>query len=295
MRRSTIAVITALTLGLAACSGSSGKAAGPGTTVTVPNPTSTSTSTSTTVAGGGGPGATAVATYRTYVEKEAADLVTSTASFVQAVDQGDVGEAKRLFPGARQYYERIEPIAERFGPLDPQIDARANDVSAFYFEGFHRIERQLWQAGNLNGMTPVANALAFHVSELQVQIPGLALDPELLAAGAVELLNEIATSKITGEEDRYSHTDLWDFNANLQGSQEAIDALRPLIAAKSPQLPAAIDAAFAATFRLLDHYRRGDGFVLYTALNQTDTRALAAQVDALGDVIAKVRPLVGTS
>ena len=205
---------------------------------------------------------------------------------VQAVKQGDVATAKALFPGARSHYERIEPIAEQFGPLDPQIDARANDVSAFYFEGFHRIERQLWQAGNVTGMSPVADVLSFHVSELQARIPSLPLTPELLASGAVELLNEIATSKITGEEDRYSHTDLWDFEANLQGAQAAIQALRPMIAAKDHTLAPAIDGAFASTFSVLDRYRKGSGFVLYTALTQTDTRPLVAEVNALADQVA---------
>ena len=61
---------------------------------------------------------------------------------------------------------------------------------------------------------------------------GIELEPAQIANGAVELLNEVASSKITGEEDRYSHTDLWDFEANLDGAKQAFDAVRPMVAAK---------------------------------------------------------------
>ena len=41
-------------------------------------------------------------------------------------------------------YERVEPVAESFGDLDPRIDARANDVPKSKWTGFHPIERRLW-------------------------------------------------------------------------------------------------------------------------------------------------------
>ena len=38
-----------------------------------------------------------------------------------------------------------------------------------------------------------------------------------MALGAAELIQEVSEGKITGEEDRYSKTDLWDFAANVAG------------------------------------------------------------------------------
>lgn len=248
---------------------------------------------STTTAPAGSAAATAVADYRKYVEAEAALLVPATTSFVNAVKSGDVAGAKKLFPDARTHYESIEPIAESFGDLDPEIDARENDVPANEFKGFHRIEKQLWVAGNTTGMSPVADELLVNVKQLQSLIPTIKLEPAQIANGAVELMNEVASSKITGEEDRYSHTDLWDFDANDDGSIAAFKAVRPLVAAKDAALADTIDRQFASTDEALDAYKTPDGgFKLYTELTKAQTKALAAQVEALADSLAKAPPLI---
>jgi iron uptake system component EfeO len=250
-------------------------------------------SVSTTIAAPGTASATAVSTYRKYVEAEAAQLVTATTAFVNAVKSGDVATAKKLFPTARSHYETIEPIAESFGDLDPRIDARVNDVPAGQFTGFHRIEQQLWVSGDTTGMTPVADQLLASVGTLQSLIPTIKLEPAQIANGAVELLNEVATSKISGEEDRYSHTDLWDFEANDAGAQEAFGAVRPIVAARDAALANKINAQFASTQAALDKYKTaGGGYRLYTQLTKDDTKALSAQVEALADSLAKVPPLV---
>jgi iron uptake system component EfeO len=248
---------------------------------------------STTTAPAGSAAATAVAEYRKYVEGEAAQLVPATTSFVNAVKSGDVTGAKKLYPDARTHYESIEPIAESFGDLDPEIDARENDVPANDFKGFHRIEKQLWVAGNTTGMSPVADELLVNIKQLQSLVPTIELEPAQIANGAVELMNEVASSKITGEEDRYSHTDLWDFGANDDGSIAAFKAVRPLVAAKDSALAETIDRQFASTGEALDAYKTADGgFRLYTELTQAQTRALAAQVEALADSLAKAPPLI---
>jgi iron uptake system component EfeO len=255
----------------------------------------TGDATSTTVAGAGSAAVatTAVSEYRAYVEDEAAHLVTATTSFVTAVKAGDVATAKKLFPTARTHYESIEPIAESFGDLDPRIDARINDVPAGQFTGFHRIEQQLWVSGNTAGMGPVADQLLASVNTLNSLIPTIKLEPAQIANGAVELLNEVAASKISGEEDRYSHTDLWDFEANDAGAVAAFKAIRPIVAAKSSALADTIDQQFASTEAGLDKYKTpAGGFQLYTQLTKDDTRALSAQVEALADSLAKVPPLV---
>jgi iron uptake system component EfeO len=118
------------------------------------------------------------------------------------------------------------------------------------------------------------------------------LTPLQLANGAKELLDEVATGKITGEEDRYSHTDLWDFRANVDGSQAAIAALRPVLDQRDPALGPVLDQRFAAVDQLLEQYRRGDGFVLYTQLTPDDTRRMTESVDALGEPVSQVAAVV---
>ena len=99
------------------------------------------------------------------------------------------------------------------------------------FTGFHRIEKDLWQSGDISKDGPIADRLLVDVKEIVAKANAEKLTPLQLANGAKELLDEVATGKITGEEDRYSHTDLWDFDANLEGSKAAVAALRPALAA----------------------------------------------------------------
>ena len=120
-------------------------------------------------------------------------------------------------------------MAESFGDLDPRIDARANDVPASEFGGFHRIEKALWEEGTPKGMAPVAEQLLADVEELEAKVKNVNLQAVQIANGANELLGEVSASKITGEEERYSHIDLVDFKANVEGSEAAFEAVEPLL------------------------------------------------------------------
>jgi len=102
----------------------------------------------------------------------------------------------------------------------------------------------------------------------------------------------VATGKITGEEDRYSHTDLWDFRSNVDGSQAAIAALRPVIEERAPDLLSTLDERFAAVDAVLEKQRVGDGFKLYTELTQADIKEMAEVVDALGEPVSQVSEVV---
>jgi len=230
----------------------------------------------------------AVAQYRAYLEKNTEDLVKATKPFVAAVENGEIEEAKILYPVARIPYERIEPVAESFGSLDPRIDARENDVAASEFEGFHRIEQALWEEGSTAGMTPVAKQLLADVRELQAKVKTVDLEPAQIANGANELLGEVSASKITGEEERYSHTDLVDFEANVEGAEAAFEAVRPLLEKQDPKLATEIEASFEDVQLALKPYRRGAGFVSYTELTKADTRKLAQEIDALAELLSQV-------
>jgi len=234
----------------------------------------------------------AVEEYKEYVEHESAQLVTGTAAFVAALKAGQLQKAKDLFGPTRVHYETIEPIAERFGDLDPEIDARANDVAdRARWSGFHRIEQILWVKGTTAGTERYADKLLADVKTLHARIPGIELQAAQVANGAVGLLDEVSSSKITGEEDRYSHTDLADFQANLTGSREAFETLAPVLRATGEQrLVAQVERQFAAVQAGLDRYRRDTplGFALYTELTKRDRRAFAQQLAALTEPLSQV-------
>jgi iron uptake system component EfeO len=230
--------------------------------------------------------------YRRYLVEQTGLLVDRTRAFVKALNYGNVEQAKRLYPTTRMPYEAVEPVAESFGTLDPDIDAREGDVPAASFRGFHRIEKALWLDNTTKGVRSVAAKLLADIKRLQALVYTIKLEPAQVANGANELLTEVSSSKITGEEERYSHTDLWDFEANVQGSQAAYDSVKPLLVQQDPQLAKEIDQRFAEVEEALRPYRRGDGFVLYSELSEQDKRRLAQSIDALAEPISQVAAIV---
>ena len=235
----------------------------------------------------------AIADYRAFVASEADELETKTAAFVAAVKAGDVTRAKALYPEARHPWESIEPVAESFGDLDPKIDGR-EDVTAegMAFTGYHRLEKDLWTGGLQKDSGAIADQLLADVKEIVARSKTVEPTALSIANGAKALLDEVATGKITGEEERYSHTDLWDFDGNLEGSKQALATLRPVIAERDPALQKALDEKFAALSTMLNGHRANGAFVSYTALTDAQVKDLTVALDALGEQVARVPGVV---
>jgi iron uptake system component EfeO len=227
--------------------------------------------------------------YRRYVQSKTEELVALTAPFVAAVKAGKVAVAKARYAKARAPYESIEPVAESFGDLDLAIDGRDGDVPPGGWSGFHRIEKQLWTAGDTTGMVPVADKLLADVKTLAVRIRTTTFQPAELANGATELLNEISKTKLTGEEERYSRTDLSDVDANLQGSQAAFDLLAPALEVSEPGLTSTIRTRFRDAGVLMQKYAQPGGeFTRYPAVTPAQIKELIVAFDALAEPLSKV-------
>ncbi|MCL3819766.1 iron uptake system protein EfeO [Aeromicrobium wangtongii] len=237
--------------------------------------------------------------YARYVKSQSDTLIVKTTEFVDAVKAGKVDKAKKLYPVARTYWERIEPVAEKFGDLDPITDGREPDAKAegVDFTGWHRIEKQLWVAGNTDGMDVYADQLLDNVKKIVALGQDAPLTALELAQGSKGLLDEVATGKITGEEDEFSHTDLWDFKANIEGSQAAIAALRPVLEKREPELVAQLDAQFATVDKELNqHQDTSTGeWTSYDKLTKDQVKALSDAVAALGEPISKVAAVVASA
>jgi iron uptake system component EfeO len=234
----------------------------------------------------------AVKEYDAYVEAEAAELASATDEFVALVSAGDIEAAKELYPNARVHFERIEPVAGAFGDLDPDIDGREGDIPKAEWGGYHRIEKALWIDDSTQGLEEVTSELVDDVANLEGVAEREEFEAPDIAQGSVDLLAEVSSSKITGEEERYSHTDLWDFKANVEGAEAGFEALRPALEA-DPELVGEITDEFAAMYELLDGYREADGFVLYDTLSNKDTQELSRQIDTLAEALSQVPALVG--
>jgi iron uptake system component EfeO len=233
--------------------------------------------------------AAAVEAYTKYVQSQADLLVVKTKAFTDAIRAGDITKAKQLFAAARGPYETIEPPAETFGDLDPAIDARDGDLEAGTpWTGFHALEKHLWVDNDISQDKALADRLDADVAKLVTLVRTIELQPLAIANGAKELLDEVATSKVTGEEDRYSHTDLWDIAANVAGAEAAIDSLGPALAERDATLMTNVDSAHDAVEAALAAHKVGDGWKLYTELTPAETKALADAISGLAEPVSKV-------
>ncbi|MDU7197234.1 MAG: iron uptake system protein EfeO [Enterobacteriaceae bacterium] len=240
---------------------------------------------------------TAITDYKAYVTAETAELVKGTKAFTDAVKAGDIEKAKSLYAPTRQHYERIEPIAELFSDLDGSIDAREDDYEKKAddpkFTGFHRLEKALFGDNSVKGMDTYADQLYTDVQELQKRISELAFPPSKVVGGAAGLIEEVAATKISGEEDRYSHTDLWDFQANVDGAQKIVNLLRPRLQKNNAELLGKVDANFKKVDAILAKYRTKDGYETYDKLTDADRNALKGPITTLAEDLAQLRGVLG--
>jgi len=239
-----------------------------------------------------------IAEYKVYLTGETDALAIETKKFTDAVRAGDLKQAQTLFAPARVHYERIEPIAELFSDLDGSIDSRADDHEKKEqdpgFTGFHRIEYGLFAKQSTEGLSPLADKLDADAKDLQQRIAGLTVPPEKMVDGAAALIEEVASSKISGEEDRYSGTDLWDFQANVDGAEKIVDLLRPLTQKSNKALSDKIDGNFKTVDKVLAKYKTsGGGYESYDKLSKEDRTALQGPITALAEDLAKLRGTLG--
>lgn len=231
--------------------------------------------------------------YEKYTDKQLDQFLKGTQQFVDAIKDNNMQKAKELYPKVRMYYERSEPVAEAFGDLDPKIDARLADMKEEKKEdqwtGYHKIEKQLYQDNKIDSTTKKdADQLLKDAKELHAKADTLDITPKLMLQGSVDLLNEVSTSKITGEEEIYSHTDLYDFKANIEGAQKIYELFKPTLEKKDKKLSSNIQKNFDKVNKLLDKYKDGDGYKSYNDVTKKDRKALADAVNTLGEPLSKM-------
>lgn len=266
----------------------------------------------------------AVDLYAAFVKDQVGQLVPAVEELVAAYESGDDATARTLFPQTRAFYERIEPVAEALGDLDPRIDFREVDAVAdgLDWTGFHRIEKDLWvpaqDALNADGETPAwqgwapstpeeradyGDLLLADVQELYDYVHSddftTTLEDQGIAGvsnGAIALLDEVATGKISGEEDWWSGTDLFDFAANVEGSKMAFSLVQDFATAQGDDGAALVDeieSGYAALeSSLATHGSLADGFVGYATLTADDKRELTDLINALAEPLSQLTATV---
>lgn len=243
----------------------------------------------------------AVAAYRAYVVQQAEETLPKAQAFADAVKAGDVEAAKKLYAPSRIGWERTEPVAESFGDIDPKVDVREDGLEAGQdpakdWTGWHRLEKALWADNKIGDEEKkLADTLITDLTDWQKKVGQAEITPTSIANGAKELLDEVATGKVTGEEERYSHTDLVDFKANVEGAQKAYDVLKAIAAKNDPELAKQLDTQFAALNTLLDKYRADKTsyeFTSYDKVGEPERKELSDGVNALAEPLSKLAAAV---
>ena len=254
----------------------------------------------------------AVDGYRSYLVEQVDEMIAATTVFTDAIRAGDLEAAQAAYAPSRVAWERIEPIAGLIEEIDGAVDARVDDFEGEddpEFTGWHRLEYILFEAETTAGAAAFADKLDADLQILKREIPDLELPPAVLAIGAAELIEEVSEGKITGEEDRYSKTDLWDFYANLEGSQALINLLTPALEEADPSLLANINAGFDELDETLSELRDGEGWVPFcqendeypspicpgTTVTQDTIDLLKAQLAGLSENISQTAGALGLS
>jgi iron uptake system component EfeO len=237
----------------------------------------------------------AVAGYSSYITANVGDLVTHTQAFCDAITAGNLDRAELLYSPARIYYERIEPVAEIWGDLDVDIDGRWENPTtvASQFMGFHRIEQLLWQEKTLTGAAALCSGLVDREKQLQTLVASAEYSPLEMAAGATDLINEAATAKITGEEERYSNVDLPTFKGNVDGAMEVFTLLKPYLGANDPTTVTLVQQRYQAVLTALAPLQAtpgylNTGYLDYSKVTDAERRTLSGTVNAFAESLSTI-------
>ena len=237
----------------------------------------------------------AVSGYATYVQQQAGDLVSATQALCGAIGAGNQTQAEQLYPDARVNYERIEPVAEVWGTLDTDIDGRIDNpvTNPADLEGFHKLEMLMWDNDTLTGASSYCTQLVSNEQQLQKLIATASFDPVTMASGATDLINEAATAKITGEEERYSNTDLIVFQANVDGAMEVFTLLKPYLEQVDPALVTSVQKSEQVVERAMAQYKAtpgydNAGYVEYSTVLDPQRRTLSTKVQAFAEQLSKM-------
>ena len=237
--------------------------------------------------------------YRVYLSLQGSALIKAVTALQQAIEAGDLSAAQAAYIPARAAYQRIAPAAQRLAELDNAINARADYYEKreqdAAFSGFHRIEYALFDQHSVEGLNPVAQRLQTDVTTLKQQLLAQNMAPEQLAAIVVRNMRSLADIRSTGEEERYSHSDLNGFAANLEGTRKVVDLLRPLLSKSNGPLLEKIDAASAGLDTELNGLNTASGYRPYDQVDAIQRKLIADKARALADALDGIDAALGLS
>jgi iron uptake system component EfeO len=230
--------------------------------------------------------------YGKYVGTQAGNLVTAATALHTALAHGSTAAAKSAYARARSAYGRIATITE---PFDDEINAHAGEESAADWNGFHRIEKGLFEQKVTTGLAGQATWLVEHARKLKSLAAKVPLGPDDLTHAAMDLLTGLFRSALLGVEEPYSHYDLLDVAANVAGAQQSFVSLQPALQRIDPMLTARLAGSFSSLVTLLHKYRCSwmpSGYDPFDQLTDAQVTGLSQAVQAVVEPLSMAASLV---
>lgn len=238
------------------------------------------------------PSQAGITAYRQYVKTQADTLVGMTRAVAREVKAGDVDAAQSLYAPAHRYLKRIEPIA-RILNVNTSMDGRADEYEKKEadprFSGFHRLEYGLFANRSTTDLADYADRLNKAARELRDRLASLDVTPAALVDATIRNLEDIADKSLTGGEERYSRTDLWDIEANIDGARQVVAILQTQPRGRNAKVLASTAIHFAKIDTLIEKHKVGCGFKNYNELSRDDRMALKAPIAALAEALSTLR------
>ncbi|KRE93153.1 hypothetical protein ASG89_06510 [Paenibacillus sp. Soil766] len=230
--------------------------------------------------------------YNKYVQDQGNQLVTLLDQLNTAIKSGDMKKATEAYGLARMPYERIEPIIETFSELDGVMDARVDDFKNEKdpdFTGYHRIEYLLFVKKNIKDAEPFAARLLEDGKKMQQAIAATTIAPTDFIAGVGELMEEAQSSKITGEEERWSGATVPVIRANVEGAQAIYDLVKAELKKKDAALDEKISKSLATVIETMNTLSPvGPTWNDFSKLEQAKQVDLKNKLEALAEPLVKM-------
>ncbi len=234
----------------------------------------------------------ALASYRAYVGAGLTTLQHQTAVLRADVEANRLAAARTDWLTAHLTYSSLGAAYGTFADYDKAINGRADGLPGGVddpgFTGFLRIEHGLWHGSPAARIRPYAVKLQHDVTALRAAFPHQDFDPADLPLRSHEILENTLQFELTADTDEGSGSNLATARANLDGTVELIDVLRPLITRRDPHRLPVVDADTARLRTLLDGARTGG---TWTPVGSLDATTRARINGATGQLLEDLAPV----
>lgn len=233
----------------------------------------------------------AIQEYLTFVNKELSEMVEQLEKLNQSIQKGQLAQAKAAYIQAHQHYETVRPIIVLFGNTDRTINSRADyflDKEKDYrFVGFHLVEYLLFSQQDLKAALPASDELLLKGRDLQKRVLTETIEIPKLVQASADFIEMILETKLSGKENIYSQTDLFDMAANAKGSQVIIDVISPFVEAKTLDQIKENDQKIN---KIVQSYQLAKGqYAPYSQLKQQDKMTLYSLLTQQAELLATLR------